>query len=341
MTETANRLRVVYFHRRPMAGQKSIERLFAGIRAEMPDGIDCVRHECPRFSKGIWPRWINLRDAARHQGQVNHVTGDSHYLALGLEPRRTLLTIHDCASLERLRGWRRRVFKWLWFDLPIRRSALVTVISKATQRELLRHVRCDDRKIRVVPDCVGNEFIPSPKTFNEAEPEILHLGTAANKNLERLAQALAGLSCRLNILGRLQDEQETMLQRSGIRYSNTPCATDAELVQAFRNCDLVAFVSTYEGFGLPIVEANATGRPVVTSNLLSMPEVAGEAACLVDPFDVAAIRNGILRVWRDGAYRQGLTEAGFQNVKRFTAEAVAAEYAALYRELAENQKRTS
>ena len=69
---------------------------------------------------------------------------------------------------------------------------------------------------------------------------------------------------------------------------------------------MLTFVSTYEGFGLPILESQATGRPVVTSNVSSMPEVAGDAACLVNPYDADSIREGILRVINDDAYRKDL-----------------------------------
>jgi glycosyltransferase involved in cell wall biosynthesis len=333
MSAETKTLRVVHFHRRPMEGHVSIERLFAGIRRAMPDDVECSVRVCPRFSKGIWPRLVNVWDAARHQARINHITGDVHYLALALCKRRTLLTIHDCVVLERMRGLRRAVFKWLWFTLPIRRAGLVSVISEATRRELLRHVACDAAKIRVVPNCVDDCFVASPKPFNAVEPEILHLGTASNKNLERLVPALAGLPCRLNILGRLTPEQIALLEGTGIRYANAPVVTEAELVAVFQRCDMVAFVSTGEGFGLPIVEAQATGRPVVTSNVSSMPEVAGGAACLVDPLDVAAIRTGILKVWHDAEYRERLVAAGFENVKRYSARAVAAQYAALYTEL--------
>jgi glycosyltransferase involved in cell wall biosynthesis len=323
----------VHFHRKPTAENVSIERLFADIRNAMPDHVQCSVHTCPFFSKHILPRIRNMLDAAKHQSQINHITGDVHYLALTLDKQRTLLTIHDCASLERLRGLSRAIFKLIWFTVPIRRARLVTVISESTRRELLRHVHCDPAKIRVVHDCVGKDFVPAPKPFNASEPEILQLGTKANKNLELLSKALAGLPCKLNIIGRLTGGQMEVLEQCRIRYTNRPQATNSEVFNAFQSCDLVALTSTYEGFGLPIIEANAVGRPVVTSNILSMPEVAGAAACLVDPLDVASIREGILQVWNDAGFRQRLVLAGFENVKRFSPTAIAAKYAALYEEL--------
>jgi glycosyltransferase involved in cell wall biosynthesis len=81
---------------------------------------------------------------------------------------------------------------------------------------------------------------------------------------------------------------------------------------------------------MPILEAQTVGRPVVTSNLSSMPEVAGTAACLVDPLSVASIREGVQRVIQDAPYREGLIAAGFENVKRFQAETVARAYGEVY-----------
>ena len=137
----------------------------------------------------------------------------------------------------------------------------------------------------------------------------------------------------MEIVGDLNPEQKQALAKFGVNYSNSGCLTDAEIVEKYRAADIVEFCSMYEGFGMPIIEANATGRPVVTGSIEPMASVAGGAACLVDPYDPISIRSGILRVFEDRPYREELVRLGFENARRFSAEAVAQSYVALYREL--------
>jgi len=316
-----------------------VEGLYSDVRAHVP--IDIKVSTCvSRFpSRGFFRRLYDVVRARRCQGDVNHVTGDIHFLTYLLAKSRTVLTILDCGTLERLRGFRRWLLWLLWYWLPEKRCTTIVVISEATRQQVLRYLDCDEEKVKVIHCNVSNEFRAAPQAFNQSSPRLLLVGTTANKNIERTAQAVRGLKCQLVIIGQLSKPQLAALQSNGVDYENHVDISREALVEQYRRCDMVVFASTYEGFGLPIVEGNAVGRPVVTGNITSMPEVAGDAACLVDPFDVANIRAGILRVMEDAVYREHLVERGFENVKRFRIEAVAGQYAELYRKVYAQSKR--
>ncbi|MHB1295979.1 MAG: glycosyltransferase family 4 protein [Anaerolineae bacterium] len=316
-----------------MSANYSVERVFFDVRAALPPSVEARVVTARYESRGVWMRLLNMIQAAFSQGEVNHITGDVHYLALLLKPSRTLLTVLDCVSLERLWGWRRDLLFFFWYWLPVRCCRLVSVISESTKRELLHYVRTSPSKIRVVHCPVGSAFKPNLQDFYAAAPRILQVGAGHNKNLCRVAEALQGIPCYLRVVGRLSEEQRLSLHANHIEYSSVDNISDEQLVQEYRDCDMVVFVSTYEGFGLPILEAQATGRPVVTSNTYSMPEVAGDAACMVDPLDVQDIRRGIVRVIQDHTYREGLVQRGLSNVEHFRPEAIAAQYVALYEEI--------
>ena len=145
-----------------------------------------------------------------------------------------------------------------------------------------------------------------------------------------MADALRDLPCKLIIIGSLSPEQRDRLEHCAIHYVSHTNLTEKDLIEQYVSADILIFASLYEGFGMPILEAQATGRPVITSNLYSMPEVAGGAACLVDPYDVGAIRAAVLRLCQDDAYREQLVAAGLENVKRFDPATIAGQYAAVY-----------
>lgn len=329
-----DKLDVIHYHRKPLPGNFSMENLFRDLRNAIPRIYDVRIAECPFHSQGVLPRVKNVMWARRQQGSVNHITGDVTYIALLMNPARTILTIHDCVNLERLTGIRRWILKKLWFDWPIRRSRVVTVISGATRERLLELTNCPEEKVRVIYNPISNLLKKKPKLFDPDLPIFLHIGTKSNKNLERHAEALAGIPCLLRVIGWLSPAQRDLLNNLGINYENYHDLSYEEIVEQYQSCDVVLFASTYEGFGLPIAEANAVGRPIITSNTWSMPEVAGSAAILVDPEDVEAIRGAIQRIIAEPELRSELVASGFKNAKRFEAETIANTYAELYQKVA-------
>ena len=327
------RKEIVHFHRKPLPDYHSIEKLFRTIGDAMLPLAEVRAEQCPEVSRGVLPRLRNLRWAKRVQGEVNHITGDVHYLALGLNGERMVLTVHDCVALRRATGLRRTLLSKLYFEWPVARAKIVTTISQATKDELVKVTGCDPKKIRVVPDCVSDAFQHGRREFNAAMPTVLLIGTLPHKNLERTLEALAPIPCRLRIIGRLTSLQNELLQNSKLEFSVDKDLTTAQMVQAYRDCDVVGFASLYEGFGMPILEGQATGRVVVTSNLSSMPEVSGDGACLVDPSSVDSIREGFSRVINDADYRRTLIEAGLSNVEQYRPERIARMYVDIYNEL--------
>ena len=116
-----------------------------------------------------------------------------------------------------------------------------------------------------------------------------------------------------------------------IDFENHRDLSMEEMAERYRQADAVVFASTYEGFGMPVVEAQATGRPVITSNIEPMMWVAGaEGACFVDPFNPESMRAGIERVIQDENFRNQLTKNGLENVKRYSIGQIAGQYIQLY-----------
>ncbi len=138
-------------------------------------------------------------------------------------------------------------------------------------------------------------------------------------------------------MGELSQAIQRDLEQSAIRYENFVFVDHTTIARLYRDADIVSFPSTYEGFGMPILEGQAAGRPVLTSDMDPMRSVAGkEGALLVDPMSVQAIRDGFLKLINDNTLRRRLVAAGLDNSSRFTLEAVAERYMRLYRACIEN-----
>ncbi len=324
-------LQVKHFQRKAGPRHFSVERLFEDVRLVMADDIEVDLHINRFPSRGVFARVYDAISAWRHRGPVNHVLGDVHYLTWFLPRRRTILTVLDCVSLERLTGVRLWVMWLFWYWLPLKKSGHVTVISNFSRDALVRWVRYPVEQVHVIPPALSSEFQASARNPIRDRARLLQIGTSPNKNLPRVIEAIAGLPVSLIIVGTPDQESRDRMASLGIESEIHLELSREELVDQYRRADIVVFASTYEGFGLPIIEAQAVGRPVVSGNVCSMPEAGGGAACLVDPFDVADIRCGILRLLEDPIYAAKLVESGFENAKKYAPERIAEAYAEVYR----------
>ena len=120
------------------------------------------------------------------------------------------------------------------------------------------------------------------------------------------------------------------VKRLEIQIDNKIDISDTELADCYKSADLLLFASLFEGFGMPIIEAQTAGIPVITSNISSMPEVAGSGAMLVDPYSVDDISKSVRSVLQSVEMQENLKEAGYENCKRFSPEVVGQLYSQLY-----------
>jgi len=321
-------MKVVYVHRPVQPGAYSIENLFNTLADELrQQGVMIIDYE-------LGPRahiLSDLRALRRIDADVFHITGDVNYWASLLPRGKTVLTVHDIGHyLFGLKGWRRWVYKWLWLLLPMRMAGRVTAVSAVTRDQIVEHFDISSEGITVIENCYNPIFRSVPKVFNITSPSILQVGSRPYKNVPRLIRALQGISCTLVVIGELDEEIKTALSETGVLCENYIGLRQEALLQQYVEADLVAFVSIGEGFGVPIIEAQAIGRPLITANIPPMSVVAGDRACLVDPTDLASIRAGIIKIISDESYRNQVVAKGLKNVVGYSPTAIAQRYLQLY-----------
>jgi len=264
----------------------------------------------------------------------------------------SVFTLHDltCRLYPAAHTPLNRWFHLLLMPRFLRQAEAVIAVSECTRRDAVRLYRLDEQKVRVIYEGVSPRFRPaSPaemarvrQRYRLPERFVLFVGTIEpRKNLSTLLAAFASLRAqgapqRLVVAGRkgwrcgaffarlreLGVEEEVVLPGR---------VDEADLPALYSAAELFAFPSLYEGFGLPVLEAMACGTPVVCSASSSLPEVAGEAALLAEPADVAAWVGAMGRALADPALRATLRAAGLVRAQRFTWQAAAQRTQQVYR----------
>ena len=266
-----------------------------------------------------------------------------HYVLPALTPGPTVVTIHDCIHLMFPQYLKHRRLGYAYARASIwtaaHKSDRIFTVSEQSKRDILRFFNVPAEKIVVTPNAIDDRFSIEPSAelvmqtrerYQLSNPYVLYVGNIKpHKNLERLIEAFHYVRSQgrseleLLIIGdeisKLQTLRRAVHKYGMHRYvrfhGHVP---DQTLAVLYRLASVFVFPSLYEGFGLPPLEAMASGTPVVTSDVSSLPEVVGEAALLVDPYSADAIAQGILEVLHSSHLRARLREKGYARVQEYS-----------------------
>jgi len=275
----------------------------------------------------------------------------TEHLLLPLRGVPTVLTVHDLI-FRRYPAHHKRLNRWyLNVTMPLfcRRAGHIIAVSEQSKRDVVEAYSISPDKITVIYEAADPRFCPQPpaavmavrERFGLPERYLLFVGTIEpRKNLGRLLVAFerlhaAGLTDALVIVGKrgwLYDAFFAQLAGSPARDAVIfpGFVPDADLPAVYGGAQALAFPSEFEGFGLPVLEAMACGAPVVCSNSSSLPEVAGDAALLVNPLDVDALADGLENVLREPVLAAEMQARGLAQASRFSWERAAQETLAVY-----------
>lgn len=296
--------------------------------------------------------WEQLRlpgVVRRARADLLHATA---FVAPLIQPCPTVVTIYDVSFAlfpHYFRGFNQTYLR-LGTRFSAQRAKRVITISEQTQRDVHRLYEVPLERIDVAYPGVDEALRPASaeqvaqfkQRQNLPEKFILFLGTLEpRKNLVRLVRAFAAFKrgCPEAVLvlaggeGWLMDDLRAAIEQSGVKESilRPGYVAAEEKTLWYSAATVFVYPSTYEGFGLPPLEAMACGTPVLASTAASLPEVVGRAGITIKPEDEAGWTAALQRVWRDAAYRAELSDRGVRQAQKFTWLAAAQHMAATYR----------
>lgn len=314
----------IYFDPR-WSGSHGIGRFSAELQARLP-GVVPLRIAGPKLSL-YDPLASSLALAGKRDGC---------FLSPGFNPplRSPIpfaFTIHDLVHLRvpAESSALRRLYYAGVVRPAARRAWRILTVSEYSRQDIAAWSGVDAANIHVVGNGVSSVFVPGPGRA-QREPFFLHVGRrAGHKNVDGLLRAFArsGLAGAFTVAFTGEADAATVAHARSlgvadhVRFSGP--VDDRALLGLYHRCTALVFPSLHEGFGLPIVEAMATGTPVVTSTTTSMPEIAGEGnALLADPREPEAIAQALRRLAEDGMLWEQLAARGRERARAFTWEQV-------------------
>ncbi len=250
-----------------------------------------------------------------------------------LSPMPYVFTICDLIHLEHPGKFKQ--LKQLYYEKLTKPSARkaykIITISEYSKQRILEWLNVPEEHVVNVSCGVDQHLSPEGPKHLPGYPYLLHIGnTKAHKNVVRLIEAFAQANIagdiHLVLTGNRTEDITQAIQKNHLedRVVFSGVLDEAALASYYRGAVAVAFPSLIEGFGLPPLEAMAYGTPALTSNTSSLPEVTGDAAILVDPYDIHSIAAGIEQIVNEAELRKTLIAKGLQRVKLFSWDATAA-----------------
>ena len=243
------------------------------------------------------------------------------------------ITMHDLTHLHFYGAPQVAYYKTVIRPL-VRRMDKIFTVSEYSRREIIDWAGVNAERVVAIHHGLSKSYCPSGDQVDLGAPYVFYIGNRRSyKNLPRLLRAfsrssLAAEGTLLAVSGSEDSELMSIAQRLhiGPQLRFLGSIPEDRLPATYRGARALAFVSLYEGFGFPVLEAMGCGVPVLTSNVSSLPEVAGGAALLVDPTDVDAIATGLERVVGDEALRTRLVGAGLSRARHFDWNTAAGAY---------------
>lgn len=234
-------------------------------------------------------------------------------------------TIHDISFIRHPStfSWKFRLAYRIAIPLILKTSKKIVTVSDFSRSELCAAYKSTKTNIDVIHNAISSTFRTLPKSHSD--PYILSVSSLnRQKNLEGLVAAfekIKGAPHKLYIAGGFSKNfAETELFKKISLNPNIKLlgrVSDEELVLLYNGASVFVYPSFYEGFGIPPIEAQACGCPVVVSSLASLPEVCGDSVLYCDPYDTSNMASQIFEVLSNPELSRKLVEAGFHNIKRF------------------------
>jgi len=276
---------------------------------------------CPVTSTNILNRIYLIFCAYFQQGDINHICGDINFISTLLNKKKTIITLSDNYSMIRLKGLKKILYYIFWLKLALYKCNKIISISTKTSKEILKYFPKYKKKIIKIDICIQKIFKKKLKEIKSI-PQILIIGTAANKNFYNSISAISKINSEVLIIGKLDQQKLLLLKKLKVKYNNYLNLSDHEVYKVYCKSDILLFASTYEGFGMPILEAQAVGRPVITSNIEPLTYVGGKGALYVNPASVQSIKLALKELISNNALRKKLIINGLDNIKRFSVQAI-------------------